>query len=119
MKFKKLDIDANKLLRWISNSTSKNSKDGFFDICKKRGITGKQGVLIPIQNVKDLCLKDEVIEAVKKGQFHIYPIKNIDEGLEILTSNKAGKKNKNGSFTKDSVHFKAMKKLEHFYKSIK
>lgn len=93
--------------------------EGFFDICKKRGLTGKQGVLIPVQNVKDLCLKDEVIQYVKNGQFHIYPITNIDEGIEILTDNKAGKKNKNGSFTKDSVHFKAMKKLEHFYKLIR
>ncbi|MDE6182690.1 MAG: AAA family ATPase, partial [Eubacteriales bacterium] len=89
--------------------------EGFFDICNKRGLTGEQGVIIPIQNVKDLCLKDEVIEAVKAGNFHIYPIKTIDEGLEILTGEKAGKKGKNKKFTQNSIHFKAMKKLKYFY----
>ncbi|WP_250277736.1 Lon protease family protein [[Clostridium] colinum] len=90
--------------------------EGFFDICNRRGLTGEQGVLIPVQNVKELCLKDEVIEAVKNGKFHIYPIKNIDEGIYILMGQKAGKKNKNNNFTKDSIHFKAMKKLQYFYK---
>ncbi len=90
--------------------------EGFFDVCNRRGLTGDQGVLIPIQNVKDLCLKDEVIEAVKTDKFHIYPIKNIDEGIYILMGQKAGKKNKNNTFTKDSIHFKAMKKLQYFYK---
>lgn len=90
--------------------------EGFFDICKRRGLTGEQGVLIPIQNVKDLCLKDDVIEAVKNKKFHIYPIKTIDEGIYVLMGQKAGKKNKNNSFTKDSIHFKAMKKLQYFYK---
>ena len=90
--------------------------EGFFDICNKRGLTGSQGVLIPIQNVKDLCLKDEVVNAVKEGKFHIYPIKNIDEGIYVLMGEKAGNKNKNNTFTKDSIHFKAMKKLEYFYK---
>ena len=90
--------------------------EGFFDICNRRGLTGEQGVLIPIQNVKDLCLKDEVVEAVKNGKFHIYPIKNIDEGIYVLMGEKAGKKNKNNTFTKDSIHFKAMKKLQYFYK---
>lgn len=59
--------------------------EGFFDVCKIKGFTGKQGVMIPIQNVRNLILKDEVIEAVKEGTFNIYAISNIDEGLEILT----------------------------------
>ncbi len=59
--------------------------EGFFDICVQRGLTGSQGVIIPKQNVKNLILKDEVIEAVKKGEFHIYSISNVEEGLEILT----------------------------------
>ena len=59
--------------------------EGFFDVCKIKGFTGKQGVMIPIQNVRNLILKDEVIEAVKEGSFNIYAISNIDEGLEILT----------------------------------
>ena len=57
----------------------------FFDVCKIKGFTGKQGVMIPIQNVRNLILKDEIIEAVKEGSFNIYAISNIDEGLEILT----------------------------------
>ena len=59
--------------------------EGFFDICKIKGLNGKQGVIMPIQNVKNLMLKDEVIEAVKIGKFSIYAISNIEEGLEILT----------------------------------
>ena len=59
--------------------------EGFFDICKIKGLTGKQGVIMPIQNVKNLLLKDEVVEAVKQGIFNIYAISSIDEGLEILT----------------------------------
>ena len=89
--------------------------EGFFDICNKRGLTGTQGVIIPFQNVKDLCLKDEVIDAVKQFKFHIYPITSIDEGLEILTDKKAGEKQKNNKFTENSIHFKAMKKLKYFY----
>ncbi|SHK49982.1 Lon protease family protein [Tepidibacter formicigenes] len=59
--------------------------EGFFDVCKLKGLTGKQGVMIPKQNVKNLMLKDEIIEAVKEGKFHIYSIGHIEEGLEILT----------------------------------
>ena len=59
--------------------------EGFFDVCKIKGFTGKKGVMIPIQNVRNLILKDEIIEAVKEGSFNIYAISNIDEGLEILT----------------------------------
>ena len=90
--------------------------EGFFDICNRRGLTGEQGVLIPIQNVKDLFLKDEVIKAVKDNLFHIYPISTINEGIEILMGEKAGKKTANNNFAKDSIHFKALKKLKYFYK---
>lgn len=59
--------------------------EGFYDVCKIKGFTGKQGVMMPIQNIKNLLLKDEVIESVKEGTFHIYAISKIEEGLEILT----------------------------------
>ena len=59
--------------------------EGFFDVCKLKGLTGRQGVMIPIQNVKNLLLKDEVIDSVKEGKFTIYAISTIEEGLEILT----------------------------------
>lgn len=59
--------------------------EGFFDVCKIKGLTGDQGVMIPIQNVKNLMLSDEVIQAVKEGIFNIYAVSNISEGLEVLT----------------------------------
>ena len=59
--------------------------EGFFDVCKMKGLTGNQGVMMPVQNIKNLLLKDEVIEAIEKGMFNIYAISNVEEGLEILT----------------------------------
>ncbi|MGA2622977.1 MAG: ATP-binding protein [Bacteroidota bacterium] len=79
--------------------------EGFFDVCRERKLTGKQGVMIPSQNIKDLMLRHDVIEAVEKQQFHIYAIKTVDEGIEILMGKKAGRRLKNGLFEKDSVHF--------------
>ncbi len=88
----------------------------FFDLCKKRGLTGTQGVIIPASNVKDLVLKDEVVQAVKDGMFHIYPISGIDEGIELLMGLPAGKKNQAGNFPLNSVHGRVMKKLKAFDK---
>lgn len=89
--------------------------EGFFEICKKRGLTGSQGVIIPVQNEKDLTLSDEVIEAVKDGKFHIYSISDIDEGIELLLGTKAGKVNKNSSYPRGSVHYKVYNKLKSNY----
>ena len=69
--------------------------EGFYDVCRLKGLTGKQGVLIPAENVEDLMLRDEVIEAVAEGQFHIYPIATIEQGIEILTGVRAGKRDAN------------------------
>jgi lon-related putative ATP-dependent protease len=77
--------------------------EGFYDVCKLKGLTGKQGVLIPAENVDDLMLRDEVIEAVAKGQFHIYPVGTVEQGIEILTGVGAGKHNSNGKFTLGGV----------------
>lgn len=77
--------------------------EGFFEICRIKGLTGNQGVIIPIQNVENLNLNDDVIEAVEEGIFTIYAIKNIREGIEILTGVPAGTKMKKGGFTKDSI----------------
>ncbi len=90
--------------------------EGFFDLCKRRGLTGKQGVIIPKQNIKDLVCKDEVIEAVKDKKFHIYAIAHIDEGIEILTGVEAGKKNAKGKYPNNSVHGLVYKKLREFYR---
>ena len=77
--------------------------EGFYDVCKLKGLTGKQGVLIPAENVDDLMLRDEVIEAVAKGQFHIYPVGTVEQGIEILTGVGAGKHTSNGKFTLGGV----------------
>ena len=89
--------------------------EGFYDLCEKRGFTGSQGVIIPFQNVADLCLKDEVIESVKDGVFHIYAITHIDEGLEILTGVKAGERNARGTYPAESIHGRVLKKLKSFH----
>jgi len=77
--------------------------EGFFDICLHKGLTGKQGVIIPTKNVKDLMLRKDVVEAVKAGKFHIYPIKTIEQGAEILTGMKAGRMRKDGTYTPDTL----------------
>lgn len=89
--------------------------EGFFEICKKSGFNKNQGVIIPIQNVKDLMLNDEVVKAVEEKQFHIYPVKRVEEAIEILTGVKAGKKNQRGSYETNSVFGKVEKKLVKMY----
>jgi lon-related putative ATP-dependent protease len=91
--------------------------EGFFTICKLRGLTGDQGILMPYQNIKNLNLNDEVIKAVKDGKFHIYAIKTIDEGIEALTGVPAGKKNKNGEYTPGTVNFLVNEKLKKYASS--
>ncbi len=66
--------------------------EGFFDICEARGLTGEQGVLIPASNVKNLMLREDVVDAAAEGRFHIYPVETVDEGIEILTDVPAGKR---------------------------
>lgn len=77
--------------------------EGFFEVCKLKGLTGNQGVMIPAINVQNLMLKEEVVDAVKEGKFHIYPISTIDEGIELLTGVKAGKR-VNNVFEEESVN---------------
>ncbi|RMD97857.1 MAG: ATP-dependent protease, partial [Calditrichaeota bacterium] len=93
--------------------------EGFFDVCKIKGLTGKQGVLIPKQNIKNLMLKNEVVEAVANGQFHIYAISTIDEGIEILTGKKAGERDDKGKFPRNSVHWRVERKLKQLYEGYK
>ena len=81
-----------------------------------RGLTGEHGVMIPIQNVDNLQLSDEIIEAVKNKQFHIYAISTIEEGIEILTGVPAGKKDKNGKFPAGTINDLVYKKLKSYAK---
>ena len=78
--------------------------EGFFDLCTARGLTGEQGVLIPATNVKNLMLRSDVVEAVKAGQFHIYPIAHVDEGIELLTGLPAGEPDKRGRYPKGTIN---------------
>ena len=90
--------------------------EGFFQICKMRGLDGSHGVMIPIQNVDNLQLSDEIIEAVKNKQFHIYSISTIEEGIEILTGVPAGKKDKDGHFPAGTVNYLVYEKLKKYAK---
>ena len=78
--------------------------EGFFEVCKLKGLTGQQGVMIPESNVQNLMLKEEVVEAVKAGKFNIYSVKTIDEGIEVLTGKKAGQRREDGTFEEGSVN---------------
>jgi len=93
--------------------------EGFFDVCKAQKFTGTQGVLIPHQNVKDLMLRHDVVEAVRRKQFHVYSIKTIDEGLELLTGVPAGVLRPNHRFTAGSVHARVDARLTEFAKKVK
>ena len=90
--------------------------EGFFDVCKAKGLTGRQGVMIPKSNVKNLMLKREVIDAVKKGKFHIYRVAAIQEGIEILTGAKAGAPDQKGNFPPTTVYGKVQAKLKEYVK---
>ncbi|MBU0455661.1 MAG: AAA family ATPase [Gammaproteobacteria bacterium] len=92
--------------------------EGFFQVCKLRGLTGKQGVMIPKSNVKHLMLQDYVVDAVKKGRFHIYAVETIDEGIEILTGVTAGKEKK-GDYSKNTVNAKVKERLMEFINKAK
>ena len=88
--------------------------EGFYQICKMRGFNKKHGVIMPVQNIKNLHLSDNIIEDVKKGNFHIYAISSIDEGIEILTGVPAGKKNKEGKFPAGSINYLVHEKLKKY-----
>lgn len=85
--------------------------EGFFDLCKARGLTGEQGVLIPVANVKHLMLRHDVVEAAAAGKFHIYPIETIDQGIEVLTGIPAGGRDKRGRYPKDTINYKVAARL--------
>jgi len=85
--------------------------EGFFDICRERGLTGSQGVLIPQQNVQHLMLREDVVAAAGKGQFHVYPVATVDQALELLTGIPAGERDESGEFPPDTANFLVEKRL--------
>ena len=90
--------------------------EGFFDVCKEKGLTGKQGVMIPRTNKKNLMLRKEVLDAVRQGNFHIYQVATVKEGIEILTGVAAGKPNKKGFYPAGTVYGAVQDKLMQYYK---
>jgi len=78
--------------------------EGFFEVCKVRGFTGDQGVILPEANVKTLMLKDEAVQAVRDGKFHIWSVRSVDEGIELLTGIPAGNRAGDGSYPTGTVH---------------
>ncbi len=85
--------------------------EGFFDLCKARGLTGKQGVMLPKDNLIHLVLKEEVVRAVRRRRFHVYGVSNIDEGIEVLTGAPAGEPSEDGAYPEGSVHFMVEQRL--------
>lgn len=93
--------------------------EGFYQVCKAKGLTGKQGVIIPYQNVVNLMLDEEVVTAVKEGIFHIYAVKTLEEGIEILTGVSAGSIDKQGNYQADTVFGRIQRKLCQYYSVVR
>ena len=92
--------------------------EGYFDVCRTNGLTGKQGVIIPSSNIHCLMLRHDVVEAIKAGAFHIYPVDCIEEALLILTGKQAGARNKKtGKYPKNTLYGKIEERLHSFYKA--
>ena len=85
--------------------------EGFFQVCQTRGLTGEQGVVIPHQNVKNLMLKPEVAQACAEGKFHVWAVRTIDEGIELLTGVPAGQRDESGQFPPGTVHARVQARL--------
>ena len=88
--------------------------EGFFDVCRERGLTGDQGVIIPQSNVQHLMLREDVVEAVSNGRFKVYGISSIDEALELMTGVPAGARNQDGSYPGDSINGRVLARLRRF-----
>jgi ATP-dependent Lon protease len=93
--------------------------EGFFEVCKAKGMTGTQGVIIPHQNVQNLMLRADVVDAVKAGKFHVYPVRTIDEGIEILTGVEAGTADAEGVYAEGTVHGLVDRELQRLAKGWK
>lgn len=93
--------------------------EGFFDTCKILGLSGTQGVMIPVANVEDLMLREDVLDAVAAGRFHIWPISRIEQGVELLTGRRAGDKNGNGRFEAGTVFANVDERLRDMARTMK
>ena len=94
-------VDQNGRIQAIGGVNEK--VEGFFELCRRRGLTGRQGVLIPAANVADLQLEPDVVEAVRRGQFHVWCAAGVEEGIELLTGVPAGERGADGGYPADTV----------------
>ena len=88
--------------------------EGFFDVCYERGLTGEQGVLIPVGNVKNLMLRSDVVDAVREGHFHIYPVETVDQGMERLTGTPMGERSDDGTYPPGTINRRIQERLQAF-----
>ncbi len=86
--------------------------EGFFDVCRERGLTGRQGIVIPEANVCHLMLRDDVVQAVREGTFHIHAVRTVDEGLALLSGREAGAPGRDGRFPEGSFNAAVAQALE-------
>jgi lon-related putative ATP-dependent protease len=93
--------------------------EGFFDVCKQDGLTGAQGVIIPQSNVKNLMLREDVVQAVKDGEFHIYPVERIDQGIELLTGVPVEQRDEQGEYPEGSFYYAVMQRLEELAEKVR
>jgi lon-related putative ATP-dependent protease len=93
--------------------------EGYFEVCKAKGLTGEQGVMIPASNVQNLMLKEEILEAARQGKFAIYPVRTIDEGIEVLTGVKAGERQPDGTFLQGTVNYTVNQRLKEMADTMK
>lgn len=93
--------------------------EGFYDVCRAQGLTGAQGVILPIENVPDLMLRSDVVEVIQAGKFHLYPVATVDEGIEILTGAKAGDRQPDGTFEDGTVNARVDARLRALAEGLK
>lgn len=93
--------------------------EGFYAVCKAKGLTGTQGVILPRENIADLMLREEVVEAVQAGKFHLWPVETIDQGIEILTGVKAGERGTDGNFEPATVNWLVDRRLRELAEGLK
>ena len=109
-------VNQHGMIQPIGGATFK--VEGFFELCRHRGLNGRQGVILPHQNVKNLVLSEEVVQAVREGLFHIWPIRTVDEGISLLTGVPAGEKQADGTWPEDSVNGRVNAKLRKFAETV-
>jgi predicted ATP-dependent protease len=93
--------------------------EGYFEVCKAKGLTGEQGVMIPASNVQNLMLKEEVLEAARQNKFSIYPVRTINEGIEVLTGVPAGERNLDGTYKENTVNGRVNERLKELAETMK